>query len=217
MLPGSLLPPCFEERVCCSGTEYLSVVGERQLTWCLVTACRGSTVHKVEVFRTSVKLEMPWKRRAIFSIARDWFVTHVTFTTKVGVSFVYHMDNDAPEVDSFSRECYQALSSAVCIRWTGLGTGLWDWTHRKLRSSFWSIKTLLNTYMTWMAFGVADHDSISAVPAALAVRACAPTMHWTGLFPDWNGLGTRTMNNLTIGLQHRQAESRNGQTWQQHA
>ena len=25
---------------------------------------------------------------------------------------------------------------AVCIRWTGLGTGLWDWTHRKLRSSF---------------------------------------------------------------------------------
>ena len=26
--------------------------------------------------------------------------------------------------------------AAVCIRWTGLGTGLWDWTHRKLRSSF---------------------------------------------------------------------------------
>ena len=25
---------------------------------------------------------------------------------------------------------------AVGIRWTGLGTGLWDWTHRKLRSSF---------------------------------------------------------------------------------
>ena len=29
---------------------------------------------------------------------------------------------------------------AVCIRWTGLGTGLgtglWDWTHRKLRSLF---------------------------------------------------------------------------------
>ena len=50
-------------------------------------------------------------------------------------------------------------------------------------------------YMTWMAFGVADHNSISAVPAALSVRACAPTMHWTGSFPDWNGLGTRTMNN----------------------
>ena len=32
------------------------------------------------------------------------------------------------------------ISLAVCIRWTGLGTGLgtglWDWTHRKLRSSF---------------------------------------------------------------------------------
>ena len=32
------------------------------------------------------------------------------------------------------------VNSAVCIRWTGLGTGLgtglWDWTHRKLRSSF---------------------------------------------------------------------------------
>ena len=26
--------------------------------------------------------------------------------------------------------------AAVCIRWTGLGTGLWDWTHRKLHSPF---------------------------------------------------------------------------------
>ena len=66
----------------------------------------------VELSRTSVKLGMPWKRRVIFSIARDWFVTHATFTTKVGVSFVYHMADDALEVDSFSSECYQALSSA---------------------------------------------------------------------------------------------------------
>ena len=39
------------------------------------------------------------------------------------------------------------------------------------------------------------HDSISAVPSALSVRARAPTMHCIGSFPDWNGLGTRTMNN----------------------
>ena len=40
----------------------------------------------------------------------------------------------------FSRKGSQGLGSpwimAVSIRWTGLGTGLWDWTHRKLRSSF---------------------------------------------------------------------------------
>ena len=28
------------------------------------------------------------------------------------------------------------MHAPVCIRWTGLGTGLWDWTHRKLRSLF---------------------------------------------------------------------------------
>ena len=32
-------------------------------------------------------------------------------------------------------ECIH-ITWAVCIRWTGLGTGLWDWTHRELRSSF---------------------------------------------------------------------------------
>ena len=58
-----------------------------------------------------LRLGMPRKRRAIFSIARDGFVTHATFTTEVGVSFDYHMDDDTLEVDSFSRECYQALFS----------------------------------------------------------------------------------------------------------
>ena len=31
---------------------------------------------------------------------------------------------------------FMSDAMAVSIRWTGLGTGLWDWTHRKLRSSF---------------------------------------------------------------------------------
>ena len=30
---------------------------------------------------------------------------------------------------------------AVYVWWTGLGTGLWDWTHRKLGSSFLKAKT----------------------------------------------------------------------------
>ena len=32
-------------------------------------------------------------------------------STKVGVSYDDHMNDDAPEVDSFTRKCYQALSS----------------------------------------------------------------------------------------------------------
>ena len=35
----------------------------------------------------------------------------MTIVTKVGVSYDDHMNDDAPEVDSFSRGCYQALSS----------------------------------------------------------------------------------------------------------
>ena len=38
-------------------------------------------------------------------------ITSMTIVTKVGVSNDDHMNDDAPEVDSFSRECYQALSS----------------------------------------------------------------------------------------------------------
>ena len=38
-------------------------------------------------------------------------INHMTILTKVGASCVDHMNDDAPEVDSFSHECYQALSS----------------------------------------------------------------------------------------------------------
>ena len=38
-------------------------------------------------------------------------INHMTILTKVGASCVDHMNDDVPEVDSFSRECYQALSS----------------------------------------------------------------------------------------------------------
>ena len=39
-------------------------------------------------------------------------LNHMTIITKVGVSCIHHMNDDAPEVDSFSRECCQALSSS---------------------------------------------------------------------------------------------------------
>ena len=35
----------------------------------------------------------------------------MTIITKVGASYVDHMNGDAPEVDSFFRGCYRALSS----------------------------------------------------------------------------------------------------------
>ena len=38
----------------------------------------------------------------------------IAFTTKVGVSYMDYMDDDdTPEVDRFSRKCYQALSSPL--------------------------------------------------------------------------------------------------------
>ena len=40
----------------------------------------------------------------------------MTIVTKVGVSYDDHMNDDAPEVDSFTRECYQALSSPSFMR-----------------------------------------------------------------------------------------------------
>ena len=40
----------------------------------------------------------------------------MTNVTKVGVSYDDHMNDDAPEVDSFSRRCYQALSSLPFLR-----------------------------------------------------------------------------------------------------
>ena len=37
----------------------------------------------------------------------------MTVITKVGASYVDHMNDDAPEVYNFYRGCYQALSSPV--------------------------------------------------------------------------------------------------------
>ena len=39
--------------------------------------------------------------------------TIIAFTTKVGVSYMDHMDDDAPKVDRFSHKCYQAFSSPL--------------------------------------------------------------------------------------------------------
>jgi len=44
-------------------------------------------------------------------IAHDRLLSHVTFTTKVGVSFMDHINNGKLEIDSFSCECYQVLCS----------------------------------------------------------------------------------------------------------
>jgi len=41
---------------------------------------------------------------------------HMTFIAGVGVSCADHVNNDMPEVDSFSCECYQTLSSPRLTR-----------------------------------------------------------------------------------------------------
>ena len=45
------------------------------------------------------------------AVARSRTQDQMTIITKVGVSNDDHMNDDASEVDSFSRECYQALFS----------------------------------------------------------------------------------------------------------
>ena len=47
----------------------------------------------------------------IVPILHGRLLNHMTIITKVGASYVDHMNDDAPEVDNFSRGCYQALSS----------------------------------------------------------------------------------------------------------
>jgi len=47
----------------------------------------------------------------IARILHGGLLNHMTIVTKGGVSYDDHMNNDASEVDSFSRGCYQALSS----------------------------------------------------------------------------------------------------------
>lgn len=46
-------------------------------------------------------------------------VTHMTFTTKVGVPFVVDMNDDMPQVDNFSCGCYQALFPCILRREPG--------------------------------------------------------------------------------------------------
>ena len=47
----------------------------------------------------------------IVLILHGSLLNHMTIVTKVGVSYDDHMNDDTPEVDSFSCRCYQALFS----------------------------------------------------------------------------------------------------------
>ena len=51
----------------------------------------------------------------IVSILHDSLLNHMTIITKVGTSYVDHMNDDMPEVDSFSPGCYYALSPPLVI------------------------------------------------------------------------------------------------------
>ena len=52
----------------------------------------------------------------IVPILHGGLLNHMTIITKVGVSYNDHMNDDAPEVDSFFCGCYQALSSPPFMR-----------------------------------------------------------------------------------------------------
>ena len=52
----------------------------------------------------------------IVAILHDSLLNHMTIITKVGASYVDHMNDVVLEVDSFSRGCCQALSSSPFLR-----------------------------------------------------------------------------------------------------
>ena len=54
---------------------------------------------------------MKISRYSVVPILHGGLLNHMTIVTKVGVSYDDHMNDDVPEVDSFSHGCYQALSS----------------------------------------------------------------------------------------------------------
>ena len=65
---------------------------------------------------------------------------------------------------------------AVCIRWTGLGTGLWDWTHRKLRSSFLKARKQEIAERHYTAATV-DNSLPSTQDVPTQLSPCRPSYH----------------------------------------
>ena len=62
------------------------------------------------------KLYKAWLLPGTVPILRGSLLAHMTIITKVGVSYVDHMDDDMPEVDNFSCGYYQALTSPCFLR-----------------------------------------------------------------------------------------------------
>ena len=52
----------------------------------------------------------------VVPILHDSLLNHMTIISKVGVSYVDHMNDDVPEVDSFSCGCYHTLSFPRFLR-----------------------------------------------------------------------------------------------------
>ena len=62
----------------------------------------ASRIKSNVVNRFVLVLNIAWQHSSLLN--------HMTIITKVRVSYVDHMNDDAPEVNSFSYECAQALS-----------------------------------------------------------------------------------------------------------
>ena len=57
----------------------------------------------------------------VVPILHDSLLNHMTIISKVGASYVDHMNDDVPEVDSFSRGCYHTPTPIFEERTWGRG------------------------------------------------------------------------------------------------
>ena len=84
-------------------------------------------------------------------IAWQLILNHMTVITKVGTSYVDHISDETPEVNSFSHKCYQALSSPRF--WgeslgTRLGIKMGSKINRDLKLDCWIAK--YETTIEWV-------------------------------------------------------------------
>ena len=95
----------------------------------------------------------------------------MTIITEVGAFYIDHMTDDAPEVDSFSRGCYQALSSP---RFWGESLGMTLAFSRPslAESGQWSQESLtLCTYLVavWLSSSLTHDSSMSGCNTVWAI------------------------------------------------
>ena len=114
---------------------------------CTCTKCITELNTTADASKTRSKIvnSLRCYQLGILLILHGSLLNHMTTITKVGASYVDHMNDDAPEVDNFFCGCYQALSSPRFWRREPgdgatrlLKVGLWVWDRKCIPLLGWS-------------------------------------------------------------------------------